>query len=119
MATYLLPNLNTKQEIDNIIRHTEELVLVLRFGRDDDSVCLQLDNVVGINVTYFRDVKLATVKSFQISTIFFMSILLFKKLQMSGWVRWFEAHIGYNGATVELVRHKSLHISLIRNSHWS
>lgn len=46
MASYLLPNLCSKQEIDNIIRTTEELVLVLRFGRDHDPVCLQLDHVV-------------------------------------------------------------------------
>lgn len=46
MASYLLPNLSSKQEIDNIIRTTEELVLVLRFGKDNDPVCLQLDHIV-------------------------------------------------------------------------
>ena len=53
MASYLLNNLSTKQDIDNVIRHTEELVLVLRFGRDDDNVCLQLDHVVSINLHPF------------------------------------------------------------------
>lgn len=46
MASYLLPNLTSKQEIDNVIRSTEEMVLVLRFGRENDSVCLQLDHIL-------------------------------------------------------------------------
>ncbi|KAL4225985.1 Thioredoxin-like protein 4B [Mactra antiquata] len=46
MASFLLPKLKTKQDIDNVIRSTEELVLVLRFGRDDDIVCMQLDHIL-------------------------------------------------------------------------
>ena len=46
MASHLLPHLDTKLDIDNVIRHTEELVLVLRFGRDEDPVCMQLDHIV-------------------------------------------------------------------------
>lgn len=46
MASFLLQNLSTKQEVDNAIRTTEDLVLVLRFGRDDDPVCLQIDHVL-------------------------------------------------------------------------
>lgn len=53
MASYLLPNLSSKQEIDNVIRSTEELVLVLRFGRESDSVCLQLDHIVRLK-PYFH-----------------------------------------------------------------
>ena len=44
--SYLLPKLATKSEIDEVIKATEDIVLVLRFGRDDDGACLQLDNIV-------------------------------------------------------------------------
>ena len=44
--SYLLPTLVTKTEVDDAIKSTEDVVLVLRFGRDDDPVCLQLDNIV-------------------------------------------------------------------------
>lgn len=44
--SYLLPKLTTKSEVDEAIKSTEDVVLVLRFGRDDDSVCMQLDNIV-------------------------------------------------------------------------
>ncbi|KAG9297121.1 hypothetical protein G9A89_019402 [Geosiphon pyriformis] len=43
---FLLPTLTTKSEIDAIIRNTEELVVVLRFGRANDVVCLELDHVL-------------------------------------------------------------------------
>lgn len=33
-------------EVDTVIKSTEDLVLVLRFGRDNDSACLQLDDIV-------------------------------------------------------------------------
>lgn len=46
MASYVLQHLGSKQEIDNVIRSTEDVVLVLRFGRDDDPVCLQLDHIL-------------------------------------------------------------------------
>ena len=29
-----------------MIKETEDLVLVLRFGRENDTACLQLDNIV-------------------------------------------------------------------------
>ena len=44
--SYLLPKLTTKTEVDHAIKSTEDVVLVMRFGRDDDPVCMQLDNVV-------------------------------------------------------------------------
>ncbi|XP_052780764.1 thioredoxin-like protein 4B [Mya arenaria] len=50
MASYLLPHLQSKQDVDNVIRHTEELVLVLRFGKDEDPVCLQLDHILAKSV---------------------------------------------------------------------
>ncbi|KAH9512830.1 Thioredoxin-like protein 4B [Bulinus truncatus] len=44
--SYLLTTLTTKKEVDRVIRETEDLVLVLRFGRDTDSSCLELDDIV-------------------------------------------------------------------------
>ncbi|CAG8630224.1 191_t:CDS:2 [Ambispora leptoticha] len=44
--SFLLPSLNTKSEIDAVIRNTEELVVVLRFGRAVDAVCLELDHIL-------------------------------------------------------------------------
>ncbi|ORX88547.1 thioredoxin-like 4B [Basidiobolus meristosporus CBS 931.73] len=44
--SYLLTSLNKKREIDTVIRETEELVVVLRFGRASDAVCLQLDHLL-------------------------------------------------------------------------
>ncbi|KAL2470639.1 mRNA splicing factor [Abeliophyllum distichum] len=43
---YLLPTLMKKQEVDSIIRDTIDKVLVLRFGRSSDAVCLQLDDIL-------------------------------------------------------------------------
>lgn len=42
----VLQKLKTKEEIDSAIRTTEDLVLVLRFGRETDSACLQLDHIL-------------------------------------------------------------------------
>ncbi|KAM4045017.1 thioredoxin-like protein 4B isoform 1-T4 [Anomaloglossus baeobatrachus] len=44
--SFLLPKLSCKPEVDHVIKTTAELVLVLRFGRDDDPVCLQLDDIL-------------------------------------------------------------------------
>lgn len=43
---YVLPRLLTKKDVDTAIKSTVDKVLVLRFGRDTDSVCLQLDDTV-------------------------------------------------------------------------
>ncbi|KAL6564569.1 hypothetical protein OROMI_016019 [Orobanche minor] len=43
---YLLPTLREKREVDNIIRDTLDKVLVLRFGRSSDAVCLQIDDIL-------------------------------------------------------------------------
>lgn len=43
---HLLTTLTRKQEIDSIIRDTIDKVLVLRFGRASDAVCLQLDDIL-------------------------------------------------------------------------
>lgn len=44
--SYVLETLSKKREIDSIIRDTIDKVLVLRFGRASDSVCLQLDDIL-------------------------------------------------------------------------
>lgn len=44
--SYFLPKLSCKKDIDDAIKTVAEKVLVLRFGRDEDSVCLQLDEIV-------------------------------------------------------------------------
>ncbi|KAJ7950368.1 Thioredoxin-like protein [Quillaja saponaria] len=43
---YLFTTLSKKQEVDSIIRDTIDKVLVLRFGRASDLVCLQLDDIL-------------------------------------------------------------------------
>uniref|UniRef100_A0A3B4TR87 Thioredoxin-like 4A n=1 Tax=Seriola dumerili TaxID=41447 RepID=A0A3B4TR87_SERDU len=40
-----LPKLTCKKDIDEVIKGVAEKVVVLRFGRDEDSVCLQLDEI--------------------------------------------------------------------------
>ena len=47
--SYLLTQLSTKAQVDEVIRKTEDLVLVLRFGKQDDQNCLQLDNIESFN----------------------------------------------------------------------
>lgn len=44
--SYLLRKLETKSDVDNAIRATEDLVLVLRFGKESDLTCMQLDEIV-------------------------------------------------------------------------
>ncbi|TWW67915.1 Thioredoxin-like protein 4B [Takifugu flavidus] len=41
-----LPKLSSKKDIDEVIKGVAEKVVVLRFGRDEDSVCLQLDEIL-------------------------------------------------------------------------
>lgn len=41
-----LPKLSCKKHVDDVIKAVAEKVLVLRFGRDEDSVCMQLDEIV-------------------------------------------------------------------------
>ena len=44
--SFLLRKLETKKDIDLAIKTTIDKVLVLRFGRESDAVCLQIDDVV-------------------------------------------------------------------------
>lgn len=41
-----LPKLTCKKDIDDVIKGVAEKVVVLRFGRDEDAVCLQIDEIV-------------------------------------------------------------------------
>ncbi|KAG9262184.1 thioredoxin-like protein 4B [Astyanax mexicanus] len=41
-----LPKLSSKKEVDEAVKAVAEKVLVLRFGRDEDSVCMQLDEIL-------------------------------------------------------------------------
>ena len=41
-----LPALSSKEEVDAAVKGVAEKVLVLRFGRSEDSSCLQLDEIV-------------------------------------------------------------------------
>lgn len=85
--SFLLPKLTSKRELDQAIKSTAEKVLVLRFGRDDDSVCLQLDDILAktahdlskMATIYLVDVDKVTVYtqyfdiSFIPSTVFFFN----------------------------------------------
>ncbi|XP_010466897.1 PREDICTED: thioredoxin-like protein 4B [Camelina sativa] len=51
MSSLLLKTLTKKEEIDRIIRDTIDEVLVLRFGRCTDTVCLQHDDILAKSVT--------------------------------------------------------------------
>ncbi|KAK9137238.1 hypothetical protein Sjap_007832 [Stephania japonica] len=74
--SYLLQTLTKKQEIDCAIRDTIDKVLVLRFGRASDAVCLQLDDLLAKSsreVSKFVDVALVDIDSedFQVYVKYF------------------------------------------------
>ena len=46
MSSFLLPHLSTKKDVDRAIKGSEDKVVVLRFGRVSDGVCMQLDDTV-------------------------------------------------------------------------
>ncbi|CAM4506188.1 unnamed protein product [Leuciscus chuanchicus] len=82
-----LPKLSCKKDIDDAIKTVAEKVLVLRFGRDEDSVCLQLDEILSKTAhdlsnmasVYLVDVETAPLYtryfdiSFIPSTVFFFN----------------------------------------------
>lgn len=49
--SYVLNKLSTKNEVDNAIRHTEDKLLVLRFGRESEAECMKLDDIVSAKYT--------------------------------------------------------------------
>ncbi|XP_073063615.1 LOW QUALITY PROTEIN: uncharacterized protein [Primulina eburnea] len=66
---FLLPTLGQKREVDSMIRDTIDKVLVLRFGRSSDAVCLQLDDVLyksARDVSRFATVALVDLDSEEI-----------------------------------------------------
>jgi hypothetical protein len=48
--SYVLNKLESKKEVDNAIRCTEDKVLVLRFGTESDQECMRLDDIVSYTV---------------------------------------------------------------------
>ncbi|XP_030454714.1 uncharacterized protein LOC115676014 [Syzygium oleosum] len=63
---YLLNTLRQKREVDSAVRDTIDKVLVLRFGRASDAVCLQLDDILAKSareVSKFAAVALVDVDS--------------------------------------------------------
>lgn len=46
MASLFLKKLETKVAIDEVIRNTKQKVVVMRFGRSGDIVCMQMDEIV-------------------------------------------------------------------------
>ncbi|XP_058641999.1 thioredoxin-like protein 4B isoform X1 [Onychostoma macrolepis] len=85
--SFFLPKLSCKKDIDDAVKSVAEKVLVLRFGRDEDSVCLQLDEILSKTAhdlsnmasIYLVDVDTAPVYtryfdiSFIPSTVFFFN----------------------------------------------
>ncbi|KAM7264408.1 hypothetical protein ACFE04_002091 [Oxalis oulophora] len=64
--SYLLTTLTKKTEIDTLIRNTIDKVVVLRFGRPTDSVCLQVDEILAKSareVSKFATVALVDIDS--------------------------------------------------------
>lgn len=51
----VLQRLVTKKEVDSAIKSTVDKVLVLRFGKETDGVCMQLDNIVSAILTIWEN----------------------------------------------------------------
>ncbi|KAF5458253.1 hypothetical protein F2P56_022295 [Juglans regia] len=67
--SYVLRTLRKKREVDTIIRDTIDKVLVLRFGRSSDPVCLHLDDALcksAREVSKFANVVLVDIDSDEI-----------------------------------------------------
>ncbi|KAK8814929.1 hypothetical protein WA556_006966, partial [Blastocystis sp. ATCC 50177/Nand II] len=70
----LLKSLRTKAEIDHVIRDTEDKVVVLRFGKSSDAVCMQLDDILykaQIPVSRMADIYIVDVDDVPIYTQYF------------------------------------------------
>ncbi|GMH30923.1 hypothetical protein Nepgr_032766 [Nepenthes gracilis] len=64
--SFLLTTLTKKREVDSIIRETIDKVLVLRFGRSSDAICLQLDDILSKSardVSKFANIALVDIDS--------------------------------------------------------
>lgn len=64
----LLRKLTTKRDIDKAIRSTEDLVLVLRFGRESDLTCMQLDEIVSNNYQHLCFLFISSTTEFCLGT---------------------------------------------------
>jgi len=51
--SYLLKTLASKEEVDEAIRSTEDVVVVLRFGKESDLTCMQLDEIVSCVLAFW------------------------------------------------------------------
>ncbi|KAK8821221.1 hypothetical protein WA538_005850, partial [Blastocystis sp. DL] len=70
----LLKHLSTKSEIDDVIRNTEDKVVVLRFGKSNDIVCMQQDDILyksEILVSKMADIYVVDVDAVPIYTEYF------------------------------------------------
>ena len=60
MSSEALPHLISKEEVDYVLRNVDDLLVILRFGRDNDTGCMQLDDTVGtelaINATVVGEI---------------------------------------------------------------
>lgn len=77
--SYLLRTLTKKREVDSLIRDTIDKVLILRFGRCSDSVCLLHDDIVCYLVPEFCFLLPGLICFFKIDDFFF---LVFHSLSM-------------------------------------
>ncbi|XP_056699530.1 uncharacterized protein [Spinacia oleracea] len=62
----VVDTLTKKKEVDSIIRDTIDKVLILRFGRSSDTVCLQLDDILAKSardVSKFASIALVDIDS--------------------------------------------------------
>lgn len=72
--SYVLSRLSNKKEVDRAIKETEDKVLVLRFGKDDDLVCMQLDEILAKNqhaVSQMASIYIVDVDSVPVYTKYF------------------------------------------------
>ncbi|XP_076351342.1 thioredoxin-like protein 4B [Tachypleus tridentatus] len=69
-----LENLQTKKEVDNVIKQTEDKVLVLRFGKENDRSCLALDHILSktaVLLSKMADIYLVDVDKVPVYTQYF------------------------------------------------
>eukprot|EP00252_Welwitschia_mirabilis_P004394 TRINITY_DN1474_c0_g2_i3.p1 TRINITY_DN1474_c0_g2~~TRINITY_DN1474_c0_g2_i3.p1 ORF type:complete len:152 (-),score=21.73 TRINITY_DN1474_c0_g2_i3:79-534(-) len=67
--SYLLQTLSRKQDVDRLIRDTLDKVLILRFGRATDIVCMELDEILAKtahDVSKFAEIALVDIDSEEI-----------------------------------------------------
>ncbi|XP_020604052.1 thioredoxin-like protein 4B isoform X1 [Orbicella faveolata] len=72
--SFVLSKLSTKKEVDNAIKTCEDKVLVLRFGRETDTVCQQLDDILAKtshDVSRMADIYIVDVDTVPVYTRYF------------------------------------------------